>query len=1524
MNVKCVAILSSSLLLLAVLVAGAAYVTLTKSGEDHIADGDQFVAIGDFESATKSYSKAVNDNPTNVDWLKKWQDALLNTIPETDLEYSQGYSEHYLGILQKIASLQPEDPEAQHEMLDAIYKQLRLGGGNAESWSSFVNTCDSAYAYLDESQEATQKLRRYRGFGRVAQLSFVAISTDEKNQAMEDLTAAYDADNTDIDAILQLAAIYRYDWIQSLNSNRTVTQDAALEKLADIIDEIKDAFPDHPRAAAADLDFKIESQLRQDSTMQGQNRIRRGLAGVEAPMVEMFLSCDTDLLTDDLLVNSLAYGRALWNVRPDDYNEIGLEITERVLADRPDDFEVMFFRGSQLVIAGEYRKAEELLEKVTDLPDLPISLKGLRLKSVRVNAVYQLANNALAEWRTLPAGDAKDAALAAAEARLHELEDELGADNQMSMLIAGQVAIGQQRFSDAVAVLQRLNTLSNSENVNVLRLLSSALAKQGTLGAALDQYDKWIELDPRNPAPLVESAQILMQLRNPEQAIARLRMAAEILPDNEAIQQQLNTLIVSTQGDSDLEATDPVVAGMMRAEAVARGDDGDMNEAISMLETIAEENPDDARPLTLLIELKARTGDTDGALQHAMRGQELLPGNETFNRYAAMLRTGDRGVVAEQYIDEGGEPEPVRLVRKYALNKQMDNMERAQTFLDEAESRYPGHPAVLDALFVKALQDKDAAKARSVAAMAAEHNADQADGLLFQARLNIFEENYETAQNNLQLAVEKAPFSPQAWRLYGQVLLRTGRIEDAVNSLARAYEYKPDDAEIAKTYASTLIQLSRLEAALEVVNAARRFTSTDEQLNEIWLALESEVGDPETAIGYRQAIFDRDPQDSNNTKQLIALMTKVGRFEDAEVLIQGSMEEGEPDLGLAVIQARWHAEQGDVDEGQKLIREYIASLDPAELTEAPFLSLGNFLIANGDDEGGLAAFREGAQHQSPEMMTADRRLGDYYFSAGDYEEALASYKKVTDAGADSTGVVAKRVIETLQRLKRWDEAEQALNALAAGEDDDMQTMLLRADIANGRGDSRTAHEMVNRAVEMAPNKPEPFIRRAQLDFNNPERLSFVLSDLEQAIRLVPNSMQPRHMRADVLIKNGRSAEAISELRRGITAIPDNSELRRMLIQELWITGRHDESHAEAKAAVQANPDNSVWLMVAGDIASRDDKLRNNWEVALDYFEQAYAIDDSLALALRVANACLYIKTPDPDRAIAALMKQGDGFETNSSVLILRARATELKGDHEEAVNLAERSVAQAVDVGELRHWFLHMETIFEDQAEMIRFVDEMRSSSELMPAYKVHAAAFIAYDPDRRKQIIADLQASEGAVRAFAEQDGNDATLVALYRVLGQLSYGQEDFISAEDAFAKGVELLPDDMEFNNNLAYTRAKYLNDLEGALAPAEKAVQISPANSPALDTLGWIYYRLGRLGQAKQRISRAIQNAETPIEKGGSYLHMAQVLLAEGDRPEARKYAELANDIIKTNPRLGTEFNTDFNALMTELEEAENTQ
>jgi Flp pilus assembly protein TadD len=81
----------------------------------------------------------------------------------------------------------------------------------------------------------------------------------------------------------------------------------------------------------------------------------------------------------------------------------------------------------------------------------------------------------------------------------------------------------------------------------------------------------------------------------------------------------------------------------------------------------------------------------------------------------------------------------------------------------------------------------------------------------------------------------------------------------------------------------------------------------------------------------------------------------------------------------------------------------------------------------------------------------------------------------------------------------------------------------------------------------------------------------------------------------------------------------------------------------------------------------------------------------------------------------------------------------------------------------------------------------------------------------------------------------------------------------------------------------------NDLERALALAQKAKSLSPENPAIFDTLGWIYYRRGDVNQAIEWLGKAqTKNAENPIVN----FHLGMAYNRAGNPGKAKEYLRIA--------------------------------
>src|SRR5262249_13172250 len=105
------------------------------------------------------------------------------------------------------------------------------------------------------------------------------------------------------------------------------------------------------------------------------------------------------------------------------------------------------------------------------------------------------------------------------------------------------------------------------------------------------------------------------------------------------------------------------------------------------------------------------------------------------------------------------------------------------------------------------------------------------------------------------------------------------------------------------------------------------------------------------------------------------------------------------------------------------------------------------------------------------------------------------------------------------------------------------------------------------------------------------------------------------------------------------------------------------------------------------------------------------------------------------------------------------------------------------------------------------------------------------------------LQRGPGETRAWFE--------------LGKLREEQGDVPAAEAAMRKVIEAEPRNGVALNFLGYLFAEHNQNLEEAVHLTQRALTAEPDNPFYIDSLGWAYYQLGRLEDARRELERAVQ-------------------------------------------------------------------
>ena len=116
--------------------------------------------------------------------------------------------------------------------------------------------------------------------------------------------------------------------------------------------------------------------------------------------------------------------------------------------------------------------------------------------------------------------------------------------------------------------------------------------------------------------------------------------------------------------------------------------------------------------------------------------------------------------------------------------------------------------------------------------------------------------------------------------------------------------------------------------------------------------------------------------------------------------------------------------------------------------------------------------------------------------------------------------------------------------------------------------------------------------------------------------------------------------------------------------------------------------------------------------------------------------------------------------------------------------------------------------------------------------------------------------------------------------------------------FETALDINPDDIYTLNYLGYILADRCLRLDEAKDMIEKALSQSPENGAFLDSLGWVYYRLGDFKKARFYVEKALKFEE---KSATMHDHLGDIYYELGKHKRAILYWERALEMKDVNPK-----------------------
>lgn len=427
-----------------------------------------------------------------------------------------------------------------------------------------------------------------------------------------------------------------------------------------------------------------------------------------------------------------------------------------------------------------------------------------------------------------------------------------------------------------------------------------------------------------------------------------------------------------------------------------------------------------------------------------------------------------------------------------------------------------------------------------------------------------------------------------------------------------------------------------------------------------------------------------------------------------------------------------------------------------------------------------------------------------------------------------------------------------------------------------------AIEILSRAVADDPENTEAVdLLKQAVDSGAISASEATLEALQQAVFANPSNIALIKMLAQAQARAGKIYDAVRSLNSSISSLIDTDKASAADLQ-VYIGDLYTEANRTDEAAVAYNQALKINGVDKGELITEEDRefATSVFGKLIQNYKNADRINDAKTIIER-ARALLDKSDLFADRQLISLMREtGNGLNALQTIRQLRIRYKD--------------------DYGLLR---LEAQVL----TEIGRVDEAVAMITSLIGAGKNSSAPSLMYDDFSNYIFISSLynQSKRGkdavlaAQKAYSAADSEEKRQIANL-TLASAQQTSGDYQAAESILRNLLKQSPNNPIALNNLGYFLLERDQKIDEAITLIRKAVDIDPTNSSYLDSLGWAYYKLGKLGEAELYIKEAINNDSNSAT---IYEHLGDVYQKQGKIELARKAWEkaklLATDVAVNN-------------------------
>ena len=456
-----------------------------------------------------------------------------------------------------------------------------------------------------------------------------------------------------------------------------------------------------------------------------------------------------------------------------------------------------------------------------------------------------------------------------------------------------------------------------------------------------------------------------------------------------------------------------------------------------------------------------------------------------------------------------------------------------------------------------------------------------------------------------------------------------------------------------------------------------------------------------------------------------------------------------------------------------------------------------------------------------------------------FEEALEAYENALICDPRAT-YVSEKIPLLLLRLERTDEAAQWLDRYLKEHPDSTGMRMLYAKVLGRQGKNDRAMHQYQLISDRNPDDPAILLLLAEMYLGN-KQSDQARAVLGRVLTLDPTSYPGHVLMARLDQQVGRTDEAADHYRQAL-ARNWSSELQ-MELGELFIkTQRYDEAGALYRDIIAREDHNEgarIALVHVYLLQKKDSQALTELKNLRALVDQPQRVDLTIAR--------LYAKQQHFDKAIAIteqILARENLPEARFFLAVLFAQEKKYNQALRQ-IRLVDREAPEFAEALSLEVRILREQ----DRAdEAVRRIEENLATTDGVRNAELYTMLAGLHQQQGRDEL------SRKALLRGLEEFPEDENLLYEY---GLLLENSGDHAGALQAMQKIIELKPDHAAALNFVGYSWAEDKVHLDKALGYIQRAIELKPDNGYIRDSLGWVYFRLGRIGEAIKELEAAVR-------------------------------------------------------------------